>query len=305
MNRVMTIVVEGLVKRYGEKVAVKDVSFTVEPGHIFGLIGPNGSGKTTTLRILAGLIRSDEGRVRILGREPAKVLSKMGCVFEFPNLYPYLTGYDNIRLLIPRSNPSNEYISTAARELDIEYALNRKVKSYSLGMKQRLIIAAMLIKNPDVWILDEPTTGLDAEGSEVLHSLLRKEAEKGKTIILSSHALNGIETWITDFGIIKHGVLIQSGTIEDFVQTSPKRLTLLYSLDKVQYAASVLSTLGIQNVFHDNPPRLVIDDTHSYAVTERLLQELSAKELLPLEYRWEHTSFSDFYLKQVSGGADS
>lgn len=295
----MTILVKSLTKKFGSHLAIDGISFSVSPGSIFGLLGPNGSGKTTTLRILAGLAYPNEGEVTIDGQSPDKILDTLGVLFEYPNLYPYLTGYDNVRLLLPK-NINENLIESATKHMEINHVLYKKVKNYSLGMRQRLIISAMLVKQPHVWILDEPTTGLDAEGIHLLNCILREQAEQGHTVILTSHALEGLEKVITEFGIIQKGVLLYSGTIKSLMHISKRKLVLFYPEHLIEIAEKEIASLGVRSECDPSEARLTINELE--IPEDDLLKILSSRGILPKEYRFENPSFVDFYRQQVMGG---
>lgn len=206
----------GLAKHYGATLAVQDVSLTVQCGRVYGVLGPNGSGKSTTVRMLLGLIRPDKGEVRLFG-EPLRsgghrLLRHVGAVVETPAFIPYLSGRDNLRLLakyIP--GPTDSAISQILDRVHLAEAANRRFKNYSLGMKQRLGIAAAILHNPDLIILDEPTNGLDPQGTREVRQLIPELAAEGRTVMLCSHLLHEVEQVCDAVAIFQNGRVIAQG----------------------------------------------------------------------------------------------
>jgi ABC-2 type transport system ATP-binding protein len=186
------IEVHGLTKRYKNLAALSEATFSVPTGTICGFVGPNGAGKTTTIRMLLGLITPTEGSAQVLGfpvSEPEKYLSLVGAMIEGPAFYPALTGIENLRVLATMGDIPQERVSELIDLVGLQGRGGDKYKTYSLGMKQRLGIAAALLPNPQLLILDEPTNGLDPEGIQEVRDLIKKLASQGKTIFVSSHLL--------------------------------------------------------------------------------------------------------------------
>ncbi|ASW56770.1 ATP-binding cassette domain-containing protein [Plantactinospora sp. KBS50] len=206
-----------LTKRYGGNQALDRVSLTVRRGEVYGFLGPNGAGKTTALRILLGLIRPTSGRVEVLGGRPGEpaTLARIGMLLESGAFYPYLSGRDNLRAFArycrvrePRVDEVLEIVSLTDRAQD---AFAR----YSLGMKQRLGLAAALLKDPELLILDEPTNGLDPAGMADIRVLIRRLADDGRTVLLSSHMLGEVQHVCDRVGMIAHGRLLREGTVDE------------------------------------------------------------------------------------------
>jgi ABC-type multidrug transport system ATPase subunit len=208
--------ISNLTKHFGKIRAVNNVNLEVKAGQVFGMLGPNGSGKTTTLGMLMGVVNATEGNFSWFGQEPNhQIRKKIGAVLEHPIFYPYLTGQKNLELnaMIKQCDPANipqvlELVELADRKDD-------KYKTYSLGMKQRLAIASALLNQPTVLILDEPTNGLDPMGIAEIRGLIKKIAAQGKTIILASHLLDEVQKVCTHFAILKKGVLVHTGPVDD------------------------------------------------------------------------------------------
>ena len=185
---------QNLCKSFGKKQILKNVSFEIDEGDILAFIGPNGSGKTTTIKLILGLQSIDEGKVIINGydikKDFVKAISNVGAIVENPDTYMYLTGWQNLKLIANMyKGITNEKIMEIVKLVDLEKRINDKVSKYSLGMRQRLGIARALINNPNILILDEPTNGLDPEGIKDLRILLKKLAKEGLGILISSHNL--------------------------------------------------------------------------------------------------------------------
>jgi ABC-type multidrug transport system ATPase subunit len=209
---------DGLCKRYGRQQAVDDLTFSVAAGQICALLGPNGAGKTSTMRLLVGLSRPDKGRARI-GDEPvrhaASVLSRVGVVIDGPAFVPHLSGMRNLKLLWTAAGRTwpppalDEALAFAA----LEPAINRKVRTYSAGMKQRLVLAQALMRRPDVFILDEPANGLDPAEVRALREFLAVRAAAGATVLVSSHLLAEVQQLATHVVVMNHGRLITAGPL--------------------------------------------------------------------------------------------
>lgn len=219
MSDNIIIQTSSLTRRYGSQFSVSDLNLQVRKGSIYGFLGPNGAGKTTTIRMLLGLIKPTAGQVRIFGEELARhrvsILSRIGSLVESPSYYGHLTGYENLevigRLLNAPSKRSHEVLEIVR----LTRAANKTVKAYSLGMKQRLGIAAALLGSPELIILDEPTNGLDPAGIHEIRELIKEMPKQyGMTVVVSSHLLTEIDQMTTHVGIINKGVLIFEDRIE-------------------------------------------------------------------------------------------
>ncbi|TCM44432.1 ABC transporter ATP-binding protein [Kribbella sp. VKM Ac-2568] len=209
--------VTGLTKRYGDTLAVNGVDLTVRPGEVYGFLGPNGAGKTTTLRILTGLIAPTSGTVRVLGGAPgqAQVLARTGSMIESPAFYPYLSGLDNLRLLAEYAEVPRARIHEVLALVDLTDRARDRFSTYSLGMKQRLGVAAALLKDPELVILDEPTNGLDPAGMRDMRRLIRELGADGRTVLLSSHLLGEVQQICDRVGIISEGKMVAEHNVEE------------------------------------------------------------------------------------------
>jgi ABC-type multidrug transport system ATPase subunit len=208
--------VKGLTKNFGKLCAVNNLNLEIKKGQVFGMLGPNGSGKTTTLGMLMGVVNPTEGDYSWFGETPThQIRKKIGAVLEHPIFYPYLSGQKNLELngTIKQCDLGN--IPKVLDLVELTERRNDKYKTYSLGMKQRLAIASALLNDPTVLILDEPTNGLDPMGIAEIRELTKKIAQHGKTIILASHLLDEVQKVCTHFAILKRGNLVHAGPIDD------------------------------------------------------------------------------------------
>jgi ABC-2 type transport system ATP-binding protein len=216
----LAISVRDLSKKYGERMAVSHINFDVPLGTVCGFVGPNGSGKTTTMRMLLGLISHTGGNGQVLDAsidEPEKYLSRVGAMIEGPAFYPALTGAENLRVLATLGGFPQERVQTLLNQVGLGDRAKSKYKTYSLGMKQRLGIAAALLPNPKLLMLDEPTNGLDPEGIQEVRALLRQLADNGTTVFVSSHLLSELEI-ISDYLVmLRKGEVVFAGKIEELL----------------------------------------------------------------------------------------
>ena len=195
--------------------AVDGVSLTVRPGEVYGFLGPNGAGKTTTLRMLLGLVRPTSGTARVFGEVPGapKYLTRVGALIEGPGFYPYLSGRDNLRLLSRYSGTADSRIDVVLDLVDLSDRAGDKFGTYSMGMKQRLGVAAALLKDPRLLILDEPTNGLDPAGMADMRTLVRRLGTAGTTVMLSSHLLGEVQQICDRVGVVAGGRLVAESTV--------------------------------------------------------------------------------------------
>jgi ABC-2 type transport system ATP-binding protein len=242
----------GLTKRFGRQTAVDNVDLAVPRGAVFGFLGPNGSGKTTTIRVMLGLAGATGGSVRVLGQDmPARlreVLPRVGALVEGPAFYPFLSGADNLRRFdtADRHAPSRTRrarVAGALERVGLSHAAGKKVRAYSLGMKQRLGIANALLMPRDLLVLDEPTNGLDPQGTREVRNLVRSLAAEGTTVFVSSHLLAEVEQICTHAAIMSAGRLVAQGTLEGLRSSGRARVKL--TTPDLADAARVLRGLGL------------------------------------------------------------
>lgn len=213
------IQIENLTKRYGQRVAVDGLDLQVERGEVFGFLGPNGAGKTTTIAMLLGLVRPSAGRALVLGHDvqqaPVEALRRVGAMIEAPAFYPYLNGYDNLKVLARAGGLPDARIAPVLAAVELSERARDRVRSYSQGMRQRLAIAAALLPDPELIILDEPTNGLDPAGTAEIRNLIRSLAADGRTILLCSHVLHEVEQLCGRVAILKAGRLLAQGHVAE------------------------------------------------------------------------------------------
>jgi len=215
----MAIVTRELRKRYGPRVALDGLDLNVPRGQVYGFLGPNGSGKTTTLRVLVGLIKPDKGSVAVLGTPyrwgDRRRMFRIGALIESPTFYPYLSGRENLQTFAAAGPPTpRTRVEEVLEAVGMKDRATDKVKTYSLGMRQRLGIAAALLSDPELLLLDEPANGLDPAGIVAMRELLRRLTASGKTVVVSSHILTEVQQLADVVGIIDHGRLVREGPME-------------------------------------------------------------------------------------------
>jgi len=207
----------GLTKRYGDRLAVDGVDLTVRRGEVYGFLGPNGAGKTTTLRMVLGLVRPTAGTATVVGRPAgaADVTARVGALIEGPGFYPYLSGRDNLRTLARYRRLGDEEVERVLDLVDLTGRADDRFKGYSLGMKQRLGVAAALLGSPELIVLDEPTNGLDPAGMADMRALVVSLARGGQTVLLSSHLLAEVQEICDRVGVISQGRLLRESTVAE------------------------------------------------------------------------------------------
>jgi ABC-2 type transport system ATP-binding protein len=231
--------INNLTKFYGPIRALNNVSFDVPEGSVFGILGPNGSGKTTMLGIVMDILRPTSGTFRFWGQEPtADTRKNIGTLLETPNFYHYLSGERNLRIAAEIKKKGHNEIDAVLEKVNLHQRKKSKFSTYSLGMKQRLAIASCLIGNPNVLVFDEPTNGLDPVGIAEIRELIKRLAGEGKTIIMASHLLDEVEKVCTHVAILKKGVLVAAGHVdevlvnEDIVEVSARDMAQLEQVVK-------------------------------------------------------------------------
>jgi ABC-2 type transport system ATP-binding protein len=295
----------GLVKRYGEIVAVDHVDLAVEPGDVYGYLGPNGAGKTTSLRMLLGLIRPTEGYARLFGRDPladgAKALDGVAGFVEGPRFYPYLSGRRNLELLADYDEPNSRgHIDEVLELVELRDRAKDKVGGYSHGMRQRLGIAGSLLRAPRLLLLDEPTTGLDPAGMRDMRDLVRRLAAEQITIMLSSHLLYEVEELCNRVAIIRKGGIVYQGALRDLMAATTSGYVLRAG-DTERARVVCLAQRGIQSVaLDDGGVRFSADEEAVAALSIALGQaRIGITALMP-----ERASLEELFLG-LTGGESS
>src|SRR2546421_2752408 len=230
LKQSLAVETRGLTKRYSTGVlAVADLNLQVRTGEVYGFLGHNGAGKTTTLRMLSGLLRPTSGTASVAGGVPGSPgsLARMGAMVETPAFYPYLSGRDNLRVVARYAGVPRSRVEPVLQQVDLTDRARHKFRTYSTGMKQRLGVAAALLKAPDLLILDEPTSGLDPQGTIEMRALIKELKQGGRTVLLSSHLLNEVELTCDRVGVIAKGHLVAEGTVDELRARSGGRAPLL------------------------------------------------------------------------------
>ena len=245
--------VRNLTKRFGTTVAVDDLSFDVEPGKITGFLGPNGSGKSTTMRCMVGLDRFETGDTTFTGRrfdELSEPLREVGILLDAGYVHPARSGRNHLRWLAASNGLPAARVDEVLERVGMTEVANRKVRGYSLGMKQRLGLASVLLSDPGTMILDEPANGLDPEGIRWIRDFLRYYADQGRTVLVSSHLLSEMSLMAQDLIVIGKGKLIQQSSVDDFVARHAQTWVRVRSpqlpslIEAVQAAGATVSLLG-------------------------------------------------------------
>jgi ABC-type multidrug transport system ATPase subunit len=300
---------EGLTKRFpGGQIAVDAVDLLVPSGAIYGFLGPNGSGKTTTIRMLLGLVGATSGEHALFGkpmpRAAGDVLPRVGALVEGPAFHPYLNGRDNLLRLdagdrTASGKRSRQRVDTALERVGLAAAAGKRYRKYSLGMRQRLGLAAALLRPRDLLVLDEPTNGLDPQGTREVRHLLREASAEGATVFVSSHLLSEIEQICTDVGVMSHGKLVFQGSLPELRAAAGVRVRVETSQPRA--AAEVLSRLGT------GQPELRPDGVIAELGTipsERITAELVAYNVDVRQLVVERPDLEDLFVALTGEGFD-
>ncbi|WP_232677049.1 ABC transporter ATP-binding protein [Nocardioides sp. R-C-SC26] len=272
----LVIETSGLCKEFrgrrGTRLAVSNLDLSVPAGGVHGFLGPNGSGKTTTIRMLLGLARATRGQMRLFGQsvpdELPRVIDRVGAVVESPKFSPHLTGRRNLQLLGDSIGVPKARVDAALETVGLTGRDRERYRGYSLGMKQRVAIAATLLKDPDLLILDEPTNGLDPAGIREIRETIRGLGEQGTTVLLSSHILAEVQQVCTSATIIGNGRLLASGRVDQLLDDGPAAHVV--QVPDVDAALAVLTAAGLTATRHDDGVRVVTEDA---AAISRALAE--------------------------------
>jgi ABC-type multidrug transport system ATPase subunit len=297
----LVVETRGLTKRYGGDIlAVDGLELGVRRGEVYGFLGPNGAGKTTTLRMLLGLVRPTAGRAAILGAPPGAPdgLARIGAMVENPGFYPYLSGRDNLRVVARYAGIADERVDVALGEVGLSARAGDRFTAYSTGMKQRLGLAAALLKDPELLILDEPTNGLDPAGMAEMRSFIRSLGEGGRTVVLSSHLMGEVEQVSDRVGVIREGSLVAEGTVEEL----RGRAGLRVRAEPVGEAARLVAALpDVDEVTQvDGLLDVTVDTTRAPQINRMLVDAgIAVAELYA-----QRTSLEDVFLELTTGEKD-
>jgi ABC-2 type transport system ATP-binding protein len=303
----LAIETHGLIKAFGEQKAVGGISLAVPKGSVFGFLGPNGSGKTTTIRMLLGLAEATSGQIKLLNHQIPKqlqeALPKVGALVEGPAFYPYMSGRNN--LLRMDSADRNSSSATRAQRVDaalervgLSNASNKKVHAYSLGMKQRLGLANALLKPRELLILDEPTNGLDPQGTREVRNLIRSLAAEGITIFVSSHLLTEIEQLCDHVAVMSAGKILAQGSLEELRSHGQSRLIL--KVDKKSEATALLKEQGLKKI--KSVAGALVAPVETDFDVAKLNAILVKKKIGVNELRLEHPSLEEYFVDLTGEG---
>ena len=292
MNKILEC--KNICKKFGKKTILSDVSFDICEGDILAFIGPNGSGKTTTIKLILGLQSIDSGSVIINGYNVVddftKAIFKVGAIVENPDLYMYLTGWQNLKIVANcYKGITDEKILSIVEYVGLKSRINDKVNKYSLGMRQRLGIARALLNSPNILILDEPTNGLDPEGIKDLRDLLKKLAKDGMGILISSHNLAELESFCNKVCIIDNGKIIESSLVNEFKNNK----------NRVVFKVSNTSNLPITNAVEIKKNSFVINGDKKRVA--QVVKELVNANIDVYEIKNDEVSLEEAFLKKTGG----
>lgn len=290
-----------LTKQFGSRIAVNNLDIQVTQGEVYGFLGPNGAGKTTTIRMLLGLSRPTRGSIHIFGKDMKKeklsVLKKVGSLVENPSYYGHLTAVENLEAIRILLNAPKSRIEEVLSMVRLDKDANRPVKKFSLGMKQRLGIAAALLGKPKLLILDEPTNGLDPSGIIEIRELIKSmPKEHGVTIVVSSHLLSEIDQMATQVGIISNGTMIFQDSITALRKRAKSRIRLTVS--EAESARKKLLSLGYPASFSDN--RIYIENRSDQKVAE-IVRQLVHEHYSVYRVEEERKSLEEIFLRLING----
>jgi ABC-type multidrug transport system ATPase subunit len=284
-------------KSYGSITAVRGLNISVRRGEVYGFLGPNGAGKTTTLRMLLGLVKPSSGTAKVLGEEPGSPLGLqgVGALVESPAFYPYLSGRDNLRVIARYCGVPPQRVDEVLGQVELAGRAKDKFKKYSLGMKQRLGVAAALLKDPELLILDEPTNGLDPKGMADMRAIIRRVGHGERTVLLSSHLLGEVEQVCDRVGVIHKGELLIEGSVDELRGSTG----IVVKVEPIAEARKIAAGLaGVERAqIEDGMLVLDTDQERAAEINARLVSEgLRVSELRPVE-----RSLEDAFLELTRG----
>jgi ABC-2 type transport system ATP-binding protein len=294
----------GLVRHFGDVPAVDGIDLTVPPGSIYGFLGPNGSGKTTTIRLLLGLLRPDRGTISLLGGSPhdAACLAKVGALVERPALYPYLSARENLLLFATlagmRGRDADRAIDDALGLVGLGGVARRKAEGFSTGMLQRLSMALALLRDPRLVILDEPTNGLDPAGVVDVRALIADMAKAGRTVFLSTHVLTEVEQLCDRVAVLQRGRMVAEGKTSELLERGQRLAIGFDTREQAARAMAVLAKAGIAAEAVDDRTASASLDGLGPSGINRLLAE---HELYPAELSVRRASLESVFLELTEG----
>ena len=293
MQNITVVETHGLTKRFGSRVlAVDSVAMSVRRGEVYGFLGPNGAGKTTTLRMLVGLIRPTAGTATVAGHAPGASagLARIGSLIEAPGFFPYLSGRENLRVVADLAEIDHKRVEEVLEIVELSSRAHRKFGTYSTGMKRRLGVAAALLKDPELLILDEPTNGLDPQGMAEMRRLIKEIGQGDRTVLLSSHLLGEVEQICDRVGVISNGRLVKQSTVQELLGEEG----VLVRAQPIDQAEAILTRMfGSQAVSRqDGALHLKTKPEHAVDINRELIVAgVTVSELRPFERSLEEVFF--------------
>ena len=283
-----------LCKKFGKREVLKNVSFDIHEGDILAFIGPNGSGKTTTIKLILGLQKITSGTVIINGynieSDYINAIKKVGAIVENPDSYMYLTGWQNLRIIANCYDKiKDDDIKEIVKYVGLENRIHEKVSKYSLGMRQRLGIARALLNKPNILILDEPTNGLDPEGIKDLRELLQKLAKDGMGILISSHNLAELESFCNRVCIINNGIIIESSAVKEFKQNE----------NRVIFKVNTTTNLNIKDAYEITKNSFIVNASKEEVA--KIIRKLVRENIEIYEVKEDTLTLEEVFLKKTGG----
>ena len=283
-----------LCKKFGKREVLKNVSFDIHEGDILAFIGPNGSGKTTTIKLILGLQKITSGTVIINGynieSDYINAIKKVGAIVENPDSYMYLTGWQNLRIIANCYDKiKDDDIKEIVKYVGLENRIHEKVSKYSLGMRQRLGIARALLNKPNILILDEPTNGLDPEGIKDLRELLQKLAKDGMGILISSHNLAELESFCNRVCIINNGIIIESSAVKEFKQNE----------NRVIFKVNTTTNLNIKDAYEITKNSFIVNASKEEVA--KMIRKLVRENIEIYEVKEDTLTLEEAFLKKTGG----
>jgi len=301
-TRAPAIETASLTKRYGEVTAVDQLTLTVNAGEVFGFLGPNGSGKSTTMRMLLGLARPTSGVARVFGLDVrtrlAQVLRRTGALIESPNFYPFLSGRENLRVLADLTGVKRSRIDAVLETVDMTAAAGRRFNTYSMGMKQRIGLAAALLDDPELLILDEPANGLDPAGIVEMRTLMQNLRAEGHTVFVSSHVLHEVEAVCDRIAILNRGRIVAQGGVHELLSGADR---VEVKVDQSDKAKSILQALPWVTGVTDEDDLLVV--SAPLARSAEVTKALAEQALYPSIVRPRQESLERYFLELTGDAA--
>lgn len=293
--------IKNVSKKISKRQILKDISLEVKEGEIFGFVGPNGAGKTTLIKVMLGLYKMDSGNVKIAGydikKDFEKAMEEIGAIIENPEMYGYLSGKDNLAIYARmEEGVSDSFQRELIRMVKLGGRINNKVKTYSLGMRQRLGIAQALLSNPKLLILDEPTNGLDPLGIKELRDMLKKiSKEKNMAVFISSHILSEIELMCDRIAIIDNGEIIEIKDLHD--KSKEEKQEVLFEVSFKDKASEVLEKLGYNPLIEDEGIKLLVDKEDIPVINKHLVED----DIKVYGISSKHRSLEEEFIEKTKG----